>query len=200
MEFLLTHFTILEALGAGFGVCQVLLSRANKVSNYLFGIAGILIALFIYYHSQLYADILLNLYYLVMSIYGWFYWKFGNQQHQTPITPSSSGDYWKAAGIAILCFAGLSYWLTHHTDSDVAIWDALVACFAWAGMWLLAKRKIENWIFLSISNTIAIPLLIYKELYWYTGLTVFLLIVGISGYFKWRKLYLNQLQNESSRA
>lgn len=199
MEFLLTHFTLLEALGAGFGICQVLLSRANKVSNYLFGIAGILIALFIYYHSRLYADILLNLYYLVMSVYGWFYWKFGHQHDPTPITPSFSRDYLKAAGIAVICFSGLSYWLTHHTDSDVAIWDSLVAAFAWAGMWLMAKRKIENWIFLSISNAIAIPLLIYKELYWYTGLTVFLLIVGISGYLNWKNLYEKRLRDETSR-
>ena len=199
MEYLLTHLTILEAIGAGFGIFQVLLSYANKASNYLFGIANILLALFIYYHSGLYADILLNLYYLIMSIYGWFFWKFGNQHHQTPISRSTQTDYLKAFGIAILCFSGLVYWLSNHTDSNVVIWDSLISAFAWAGMWLMAKRKIENWIFLSISNIIAIPLLFYKGLYWYVGLTVFLLIVGISGYFKWRILLCNNQElNENN--
>ncbi len=198
MDYLFSHFTLLEALGALLGVFQVLLSRANKVSNYLFGIAGILIGLYIYYHARLYADILLNLYYLVMSVYGWFFWKFGNKSHQAPISKTSTKELYKALGIALICFCGLTYWLSHHTDSDVVIWDALVSAFAWSGMWLMAKRKIENWIFLSLSNCIAIPLLLYKELYWYTGLTLFLLIVGISGYFNWKALHLKNLEDGST--
>ena len=78
--------------------------------------------------------------------------------------------------------------MTFHTDSDVPIWDAVVSAFAWAGMWLMAKRKIENWIYLNISNIISIPLLFYKELYIYAGMTVFLFIMGTSGYLKWRKI------------
>ncbi|HUH47361.1 MAG TPA: nicotinamide mononucleotide transporter, partial [Arenibacter sp.] len=68
--------------------------------------------------------------------------------------------------------------------------------FAWAGMWLMAKRKLENWVYLNISNLIAIPLLVYKELYIYTGLTVFLFIVGTSGYFKWWSIIKNQEKDE----
>jgi len=55
-------------------------------------------------------------------------------------------------------------------------------------MWLMAKRKIENWVYLNISNIISIPLLIYKELYIYAGLTAFLFTVAISGYIKWKKI------------
>lgn len=64
----------------------------------------------------------------------------------------------------------------------------MVVAFAWAGMWLMAKRKIENWIYLNISNFISIPLLIYKELYIYAGLTAFLFVVAFSGYIKWKKI------------
>lgn len=59
-------------------------------------------------------------------------------------------------------------------------------------MWLLARRKIENWILLNVSNFIAIPLLFYKELALFALLTVFLFIVAIMGYFKWKKIYRNQ--------
>lgn len=86
----------------------------------------------------------------------------------------------------------MAYWLQFHTDSDVPYWDAIVSAFAWAGMWLMAKRKMENWIYLNISNVIAIPLLLYKELYVYAGLTIFLFIVGVSGYIKWRKILKNE--------
>jgi len=64
----------------------------------------------------------------------------------------------------------------------------LVSAFAWAGMWLMARRKIENWILLNISNFIAIPLLIHKNLYLYAVLTAFLFIVAVSGYLEWRKI------------
>lgn len=189
-EFSDLTYLILEIAGTCFGVAQVLLSRKNNVHNYLFGIAGILIAILVYFDSKLYADIILSLYYLVMSIYGWFYWNFGKQQHEAPISYSNRNDYVKASLIAVGCFVIMLYWLSNHTDSDVPLWDSLVAAFAWAGMWLMAKRKIENWLFLSVSNLIAIPLLIYKELWVYSGLTLFLLVIGLSGYFEWRKIYI----------
>jgi len=191
IEDFFTQLTWLQAIGTTFGVVQVLLARKNNIDNYLFGIVSILISLWVLYQSKLYADIILNLYYLVMSIYGWFFWKFGKEKEETPISYSSKLEHLKALGIVLVCFAGMSYWLRFHTNSDVPLWDAGVSAFAWAGMWLMAKRKMENWIFLNISNAISIPLLIYKELYIYAGLTIFLFIVGTSGYFKWRKIVKN---------
>lgn len=134
-----------------------------------------------------------------MSIYGWFYWKFGKQKEQAPISYATKIEYIKSFGIVIICFGLLSYWLSFHTNSDVPIWDALVVSFAWAGMWLMAKRKMENWIFLNISNTVSIPLLFYKELYIYAGLTIFLFIVGISGYFKWKKIIKDGSRKQSAQ-
>ncbi|AEM71306.1 nicotinamide mononucleotide transporter PnuC [Allomuricauda ruestringensis DSM 13258] len=191
MEFL-SQLTLLQWLGTIFGVVQVLLARQNNIHNYLFGIVAILISIWVLYRSQLYADILLNLYYLVMSVYGWFYWKMGKQKQETPISTSNRREHTIAGGIVLGCFVLMAYWLAQHTDSDVPYWDALVCAFAWAGMWLMAKRKIENWIYLNISNFISIPLLIYKELYIYAGLTAFLFAVAISGYIKWKKIIANE--------
>lgn len=183
-----SYITLLQLIGTGFGVTQVLLSRVNNVNNYLFGIAGILISVWVRYTAKLYGDILLDLYYLVMSIYGWFFWKFGKNHHESPISYSSLNDHLKAIGIVIGCFALMAYWLYFHTDTDVPFWDAGVSAFAWAGMWLMARRKIENWIYLNISNIVAIPLLFHKDLNVYAGLTIFLFIMGVSGYLKWRKI------------
>jgi len=78
--------------------------------------------------------------------------------------------------------------LRNHTDSDVPLFDAFVSSTAWAGMWLLAKRKIENWIFLNISNVVAIPLLFHKKLPLMACLTTFLFIVAIFGFLDWKKI------------
>ncbi len=140
MENFFTHLTGLQALGTAFGVCQVLLARNNNIHNYLFGIASILIGIWVLYQSKLYADIVLNLYYFVMSVYGWIYWKFGRQKEETPISYASVQEQIKAMGIVLLCFVLMGYWLMYYTNSDVPIWDAAVSAFAWAGMWLMAKR------------------------------------------------------------
>lgn len=186
------YLTILQILGTTFGVFQVLLARKNNINNYLCGILAVLISIYVLYQSKLYADILLHVYYLVMSIYGWYYWKFGKSKKITPVSFSDKTDHLKALGIVLVCFALMVYWLRSHTNSDVPYWDAWVSAFAWAGMWLMAKRKIENWIYLNISNILSIPLLFYKELYIYVVLTLFLFIVGTSGYFKWKKIAKNE--------
>lgn len=194
------NYVWLQAVGTAFGIVQVLLARHNNIHNYLFGIISVIIGIYVLYASQLYADILLHAYYLIMSIYGWFYWNYGKQKEEAPITYSSITDHAKAAIIVVSCFFLMIYWLYVYTDSDVPLWDAAVSAFAWAGMWLMAKRKIENWIYLNMSNLIAIPLLIYKDLHIYAGLTVFLFIVGTSGYFKWRKILKNETRAELREA
>ena len=172
MDDFFMNFFWLQIIGTAFGVVQVLLSRKNNIHNYLFGIVSILIGIWVLYQRKLYADILLHLYYLIMSVYGWTYWKFGNSKEETPITYASIKEHLMATSIVILCFLLMSFWLTNYTNSDVPIWDSAISAFAWAGMWLMARRKMENWIYLNISNIISIPLLFYKDLHIYAGLTI----------------------------
>lgn len=188
MQDILQQTTWQEWLGVFFSVIQVLLARKNNSNNYLFGIAGITLTLYVMIASKLYAEFTLNLYYLVMSIYGWLYWKFGKQQAETKISETTHLEKGITAGIVIGTFVLFWFFLTYFTDSDVPIWDSLVSAFAWAGMWLMARRKIENWILLNISNIISIPLMIHKDLYLYAVLTSFLFVVAIFGYAEWRKI------------
>ena len=179
--------TIAEWLGVFFGVLQVWFSRQNKSINYIFGIIGILISVYVLFHAKLYAEILLHLYYLIMSIYGWIYWKYSSNV-PAPVTHCEPKEWWIVGAICALGFLLFYFGLVHLTDSDVPLWDSAVSCTAWAGMWLLAKRKIENWILLNISNLMAIPLLIHKGLFLYSGLTLFLFVMAFSGYFNWRRI------------
>lgn len=191
MQEILNKITWLEWLGVLFAVIQVLLARKNNVNTYLFGIASILISLYIMFNAKLYAEFVLSLYYLVMSIYGWVFWKYGKSKTETPISYSNFSEKIISVSIVIGTFSLFYIFLTYYTDSDVPIWDSLVSAFAWAGMWLMAKRKIENWVYLNISNIISIPLMIHKDLYLYAVLSLFLFIVAVSGYMNWRKI-INQ--------
>ncbi len=192
MQEILSKTSLLEWFGVFFSVVQVLLAQRNNIHNYLFGIAGIVLAMFVKFNAKLYAEFTLDFYYLVMSIYGWLFWKFGKQQSETPISFTTTTEKYKSAGIVVTAFLIFYIFLTNFTNSDVPLWDSLVTAFAWAGMWLMAKRKIENWVLLNISNFLAVPLLIHKELYLYAALTAFLFMVAIFGYINWYKILKQQ--------
>lgn len=192
MQEILSKTSLLEWFGVFFAVVQVLLAQRNNIHNYLFGIAGIILAMFVKFNAKLYAEFTLDFYYLVMSVYGWLFWKFGKQQTETPISFTTTTEKYKSAGIVVAAFLIFYIFLTNFTNSDVPLWDSLVTAFAWAGMWLMAKRKIENWVLLNISNLLAVPLLIHKELYLYVALTAFLFVVAIFGYMNWYKILKQQ--------
>ena len=170
------------------GVAEVLLARVNNIWLYPTGIASTLLSIYILLAAGLYADSLLNGYYVVMSIYGWWYWV--KKQNLPPVKISyCTGQDWRVVlAITFGGFAVLAVLLKYFTPSTVPFWDAWVSSTAWAGMWLLAKRKIENWVLLNISNLFAVPLLFYKQLPMFAALTVFLFIIAVQGYFEWRKI------------
>ncbi|PVH25081.1 nicotinamide riboside transporter PnuC [Sphingobacterium corticibacter] len=182
----------IERLSVLFGICQVLLSKNNKIANYPVGIIGIVLGMAALYGAKLYAEILLNVYYLVMSAYGWWYWTSNRIQTEQPITSANRRDWGIVIAIVLGGFALLYVALRSFTDSDVPLWDAWVSCTAWAGMWLLARRKLENWLLLNLSNLFAIPLLVHKELYLFAILTTFLFIVAFIGFAKWRRIMKTQ--------
>ena len=178
----------LQWVAISLGIAEVLFARVNKIWLYPTGIAATALSIFILFEAGLYAECLLNGYYIVMSVYGWWYWI--KKQHEPPlkITRCTGKEWATVSTIVIGGFAILAIVLKFKTDSTVPYWDAWVSATAWAGMWLLAKRKIENWILLNLSNAFAIPLLFHKNLPLYALLTLFLFIVAVQGYFKWNKI------------
>lgn len=190
--------TIAEWVAVGFGVTEVLLARKNKILLYPAGIISTVISTYLMFSVQLYAESLLNLYYLVMSVYGWIYWVKKRNEPPVPVTYTSKKEW----NVVLLIVGGgwlfLFLALKHFTPSTTPVWDSWVSCTAWAGMWLLAKRKVENWILLNISNLFAVPLLFHKELPLMACLTIFLFIVAISGYFDWKKIAGRNRDNNAS--
>ena len=175
------------------GIAQVLLARANNIWLYPTGIVATSLAAFSLYSVELYAECLLQLYYIVMSFYGMWFWM--NKKNAPPVKISyTTSREW----IITLCivFGGwgvLAFVLMTFTDSTVPLWDAWISSTAWAGMWLLARRKIENWILLNVSNLFAIPLLFQKDLPLFSLLTIFLFIVACKGYVDWTRLFKKSL-------
>ena len=183
---------LMQWLAVVLGVAEVLFAIYDNIWLYPTGIAGTIIAIYLLLTVQLYADSALNVYYLVMSVYGWVHWRKSKQGPEVLVSWSSKNEWLISLSIAIGGWLILYILLKNLTPSNVPVWDALVSSTAWAGMWLLAKRKIENWIFLNVSNLFAIPLLFYKQLPLFAALTLFLFVIAFAGLYKWIKICKNQ--------
>lgn len=169
------------------GITEVFLAKANKVLLYPAGIISTTIFIYIMQKAGLFAEAGLNVYYLIMSIYGWYVWYRRAKEPPLAVTYTNASQ-WLVVVCIVLLGGGMQYAILRiYTESTVPFWDAFVSATAWAGMWLLARRKIENWILLNISNLAAIPLLFIKNLPLTGLLTLFLFFVAFQGYFAWKK-------------
>lgn len=177
----------LQWVGLLAGIAEVLLARNNRIALYPAGILASAISIFLLYEAGLYAECLLSMYYIVMSFYGWWHWHRRKNEPAVRASYSSRHTLQFVIAFVVLGYFILYLALRYLTPSTVPHLDAFVSATAWAGMWLLARRKIENWILLNISNAVAIPLLFHKDLPLYGLLTAFLFIVAIQGYFRWKK-------------
>jgi nicotinamide mononucleotide transporter len=155
--------TWLEWTAVLLGITEVLLAKANKVWLYPTGIAGTLISIYLLLNVALYAECLLSCYYGVMSFYGWYHWV--KKQNEPPVKVSyANRQEWIVTLLIVFAGWGVLYLLLiNFTKSTVPVWDSWVSSTAWAGMWLLARRKIENWVLLNVSNLFAVPLLFHKK-------------------------------------
>lgn len=192
--------SLLQWLAVLLGVAEVLFARGNNIWLYPTGIAGTLISIYLLLVVQLYAESVLNLYYLVMSVYGWVYWVKKKNEPPVKITWCNGREWVISLTITFVGWLILYLLLKNFTPSNVPVWDAWVSSSAWAGMWLLARRKIENWIFLNVSNLFAIPLLFYKGLPMFAVLTLFLFVVAFWGFFEWRNILKKEKSTISAHA
>jgi nicotinamide mononucleotide transporter len=170
-------------------VAEVLLAKANNLWLYPTGIVGTLISIYVLLIAGLYAESALNVYYVVMSIYGWVYWIKKRDEPPVKISWATKKEWIVTLLIVFVGWVILYVLLKNYTQSNVPLWDSWVSSTAWAGMWLLARRKLENWILLNVSNLFAIPLLFYKKLPMFGLLTVFLFIVAFAGFYQWLEIW-----------
>lgn len=189
------NMSLPEALAVGFAIASVLFAYRNSVWVYPTGIAGILLSVYIFVNEQykLYPDAALNLYYLVMSIYGWYIWTRKDvQEHETPVSWCSRKELITASMIFLVLWGGLYWWLSTYRINNVPLLDSFTSAMASAGMWLLAKRKIENWLAFLIADAVDIILFFIKKLILFSGLNIFYIVIAWLGYLSWKKIYRRQ--------
>lgn len=156
----------LEAFAVFMGILSVYFSMKQHIWVYPSGIVSVLIYVWICFESGLYADMGINAYYFGMSIYGWYLWKKPKKDNQPLAVTRLDGRGWLVSlGIFTFSYPVLVTVLIQFTDSTVPYWDSFTTSSAFVAMWLMAKKKVENWIFWILTDLVSIPLYFHKELY-----------------------------------
>ncbi len=178
----------LEAVAVVTGLLSVWFAKKENILVYPVGIISVLIYVYLCFRVKLYADMGINAFYFFMSVYGWIKWtmKTGESDHR-PITAASKKEWiWSVLGL-IFFFIILVYVLKNYTDSNVPVWDSLTTSIFIIGMWLMALKKIENWIFWIAGDLMCVPLFASKGLILTSFQYLVFLILAISGYIEWKK-------------
>ena len=178
----------LEYIAVVFGIASVIFSRLENILVYPVGMINTAIYIYLYITHGLYADASVNLYYTVMSIIGWKMWARKQEGHSTLIITKSNTKDWISAFIFFgTCWIILYLVLKNFTDSTVPKADAFTSAAAFTGMWLMNKKKIENWIWWIITDLASIPLNFYKHLVFTSFQYLVFLILAFMGYITWMK-------------
>ena len=173
-------------------IASVWYARKNNVLVYPTGIVGVLLASYVYFFMidpPLYADASLNIYYFLMSVYGWYNWvqKKDAAHYTYPISWCTKKELSIGVSFFLIAWAVLYFVLIKATNSNTPILDSLVSGSAVVAMWWMAKRKIENWLAWIVSNIVAIPLNFYKGLMLFSVMYVLFLALAWWGFVEWKK-------------
>jgi len=184
----LQQMTLLELVAVVFGVASVIFSVKKNILVFPTGIISTLIYVYITIKVGLYADMGINAYYFSMSIYGWWLWsKPTKKGEERPVTWLDRKGIFYSLLIFGASYAVLYYILSNYTDSTVSHWDSFTTSSAFVGMWLMAKKKVENWIAWIITDIVSVPLYFHKELILTSFQFLVFTILAIMGLITWRK-------------
>ena len=192
-EYTLTH-TLLELFAVTMNILSVIYAKRNSILVYPTGLIGTGIFVYILYNFSLLGDMIINFYFVLMSIYGWYYWaQKKDGQTLNNISRTSIKEYYfiLILGITSLLSIYLVYNFYDKWDSWTAYVDTITTAIFFIAMYLMARRKVESWIFWIIGDLITIPLYFYKGLTISSIQYLIFLILAILGYISWKKILNN---------
>lgn len=181
---------VLEIIAILFGLASVLLAKKNNILVYPTGIVSTIIFVYLLHKWGLVGDMLINGYYTTMSIYGWYIWtRKTDDKPEFPISRVTTKEIYYGIIIFLITIAFVV--IVYKYFNKFTHWTAYVDTFTtgifFVGMWLMAKRKIENWILWIIGDIVSVPLYFYKG-YTFTSIQyVIFTIIAIYAYLEWKK-------------
>lgn len=180
----------IELLGASLGIAFIFFSIKQNILTWPTGLATSALYIIVFFQSKFYADMGLQVYYVAISIYGWYYWIKGNKPENSttvPVRRTSKKLWFKLIAIALLLYFAILIILLNFTDSDVPFMDSFTTALSIIATWMLAKKYIEQWLIWIFVDVISAGLYIYKELWPTVILFAVYTVMAFLGYIEWKK-------------
>ena len=180
---------LIELIAVSFGIVSVIFAKNENILVFPTGIISTILYIIICYKFILYGDMLINIYYTLMSLYGWYVWSFKVSGENVVIATSKKDDVAKSIFIFFSTIVIISciYVYFDRMRNMTDYLDTFTTAIFFTAMWLMANKKIEHWIFWIIGNLISIPLYFVKGLGFSSIQFTIFLILAIIGYMEWKK-------------
>ena len=189
-DFLIAHW--LDITTTLLGLIYIFLEYRASILLWLVGIIMPALDIVLYYTHGLYGDAAMAVYYTLAAIYGWLVWKFGRKHQQKegdemPITHMPKRLY--PATILFFVVAWVVTWfvLSHYTNSNVPVLDGFTNALSFVGLWALARKYLEQWLFWILVDAVSCYLYIIKGIPFKASLYGLYVVISVMGYFKWKK-------------
>jgi nicotinamide mononucleotide transporter len=177
-----------ETVGTAFGLASVYLQTREQIWNWPLGIVNVAIFFVIFWQSKLYADSVLQLYYLATGIYGWWAWLHaGPNRTELRVVRATRRLWMVIIPVIAVSGGGLGFILDRYTDSPVPFLDALLTTTSFAAQWMITRKILENWIVWIAANIVYVPVLIARGLPVTAIQYAVFLVLAVMGYRSWKK-------------
>ena len=192
----------IEIFGVITGILYVILEVRQNRLLWPLGLLTSATYIYVFFQGKFYADMGLQVYYVLISIYGWYYWSRGGERSETGELPVSRGGRKQLlllSLIFLLAWMGIYFLLDRLTDSTVPLGDSFTTALAIVATWMLARKIIEHWFLWIVANLVSIALYIYKGLY--PTVILYAVYAGMAGYgyILWKRS-MNSIQEDGTGA
>lgn len=181
----------IEILGTLFGITYVFLSVRQNILTWLLGLLSSVFYIYVFFVSKFYADMVLQVYYVWVSIYGWYLWTHGKHTKQgredLPVIRMKKTLFLYLLVISIILWIGIYFILRELTDSPLPFGDAFTTALSIVGTWMLAQKIIEHWLLWIVVDIVSLGLYVYKGLYPTSIMFLVYTMVAVWGFYEWRK-------------
>ena len=172
------------------GIVSVYLSARENIWSWPTAIVNVVLSMFIYFESGLYSDAGLQIFYLVISIYGWYEWLHGGANHSVLHVSRANKKVWLlAAGVGVPFWLLLAWVVSHAKGASLPFLDAGLATVSIIAQVMMTRKILENWVLWILADIVYVPMLLYKKIYPFAGLNAVFLALAVIGLVEWRRSY-----------
>ena len=177
----------LEWVSVAFGIAYIVLATRENIWCWPAALIGTATAIILFWDVSLLMESALNVYYLVMALYGWYQWRYGSKDHSTlAIQRWQTHQHLIAIAVILVLSVVSGFGLEKFTTADYPFIDSFTTWAAVFTTWMVARKVLENWLYWIVIDAVSVWLFWQKELYLYALLFIAYTIIAVFGYREWR--------------